>query len=195
MPLGSLTNWLALSRLTGSFLSKALAAFSLATFCLANLGDLLTSLGIDLGRLQRLLAGSVLFLCGHVMVALRAPEELRGARTIDELVARMLVISNFAQFESRRLLTKAMVTRLSAKPPGDIPDGTLTFASDSATKADTIKAWDQSEAAALYHADLTLRQYDRPWQRWLAFSLISLGLALLLLPTAEAIVQIMCHCV
>lgn len=181
------TSWLALTKLRESFLSKVTTAFAFTTFALANFAGYLDKLGIDLWRLRFLFVGAVLFLMGYLVVGWRVPNELRSVESLDELVSRMLTISDFRYFETRRKMASALALRMEGRKPFDLPDGYLDYVRVCVADTANDCEWQEQHAATLYHADLALRQYDRPKARVTAFVLLGFGLLLLLIPTFEGI--------
>src|SRR3954464_2954756 len=85
-------SWVQLSRLRNSFLSKALTAFSLATFGLSNFGGILHSIGVDISPLRYMFIGSILFLVGYVIVTIGTPVEFRETGDVFDIADKMAKI-------------------------------------------------------------------------------------------------------
>ena len=191
-------SWLTLSKICDAFLSKATLAFSLATCVLANFSDKLALLGIDSWRFRTFFVGSVLFLIGYIWVLMK----VRGATIIDSVVSRMMVVSNIEFFVSRRGMLKALVNRFQENRPFDMPEGAVEYAGSRISATVLFDAWDSNkiddaattlfnkEAGAMYHADLNLRQFDRPAQRYVAFALLASSIILLAVPTGASILKV-----
>ena len=188
--LGSQANWLALSKICEAFISKVTLVFSFTTCVLGNFESILNILGAGHWRFQMLFLGAVLFLIGHVWVRTRVPEELRGALSLDAVVSRMIRLSNFDFFSERRRMTEALITRISKRKPFDMPEGPLQFAQGQVSVTKNLRTWDEREAAALYHADLVLRQYDRPKERLIGLILLIGGITLLFIPTVLSFMRV-----
>lgn len=188
--LGDHTNWVSISRVSNSFISKATLAFSLSTFVLANFSDVLGSFGIHFVQFRLLLIGAILFMIGNIWVGITIPNELRGATSLDEIVFRMLRISDWHFYKSRHKMTATLVGRISGKEPFDLPEGPLRYARDQIAAPPNKDTWRENEAAAaLYHADLTLRQYDMPIKRWIGISFLVSGALFLFVPTITNFVK------
>jgi hypothetical protein len=183
-------SWIQLHKLRSSFLSKAITAFSLATFGLANFAVPLNNLGMDLSRLKLMFVGSTLFLLGYVLMIIRTPAEFQDKAELHEIVDHMLKIGGFEFFSSRLNLIQSLIKRSVGK--GDLGqiNGFLQYATAQASVADTktLQNWQES-AASLYHADLALRQYDRSYSRLVALFFFIIGLLLLLIPTLISVVR------
>lgn len=187
-------SWVQLSNIRDSFLSKATTAFSVATFGLANLAAPLGRLGVDLWQLRLLFPGSMLFLIGYLVMAIRIPLEFQGSRTLDEIVDRMSRVHTYTFLKSRLDMTRAMLDRREAKGTPERMRGAVKYAKAEAVKAEAAKEgqgnW-ESLARGLYHADVNLRQYDRPMARTAALFCLCLGLLLLLIPTIASVFRAM----
>jgi hypothetical protein len=175
-------------------MAKATTAFSIATFGLANLATPLGRLGVDLWQLRLSFPGSMLFLIGYLIVAIRIPLEFQGSRTLDEIVDRMFRVHTYTFFRSRLHMTKAMLDRCEAKGAPEWMRGPVEYAKAEAAKGESAKEgqgdW-QSLPRGLYHADVNLRQYDRTIARAAALFCLFLGLLLLLIPTIVSVFRAM----
>lgn len=181
-------NWVQLSKIRDSFLSKATTALSVATFGLANLAGPLGRVGVDLWQLRLLFPGSMLFLIGYVIVTLRIPLEFQGSRMLDEIVDRMFRVHTLDFYTSRLKMTQALLARWQDGGEPYWLRGHIKYAKTEAAKAEATPSekWLES-ARGLYHADLALRQYDRPTARASALFCLGLGLLLLLIPTVISV--------
>jgi hypothetical protein len=182
--------WPAQLKLRDSFLSKALTSFSLATFALGNIAPLLEKLGVDFWRLRCLFIGSVLFLLGYLVLTFRVPPEFRGGTSLNDIVRNMLTIQDRSFFESRRAMTISILQRLNVSRPFDLSDGVIQYARTHASPTTQITDdnWTQY-AASLYHADIVLRQYDRPRTRLISLGLMAAGIVFLLVPTLDGVIR------
>ncbi len=183
------TNWLALWVLRESFLSKVTTTFAFVTFALANFAEVLQTYGFELWRVRVLFIGAILFLSGYLVVGLRIPKELRSVVGLDEMVSRMVKISDLDYLNTRRTMAIALARRMEVDPPADLPDGPLQYVVTRTEETRSLSEWNEQEARTLFHADLALRQYDRVKSRITAFGLLGLGLILLLIPTIYSVWQ------
>jgi hypothetical protein len=177
--------WVSLARVRNSFLSKAVTTFSMAALVLGNLGSQIEALGIDLWTTRVLLAGSGVFLIGYVLFAWLAPHEFRRGGELDELVSRMNSLADWSFFDSRRRLAARLLERSNAMRSLGPPKGAVAFLSARLKSAQALTEdanWTAS-SPGLFHADIDLRQHDRPRARILVACLLALGLILLLIPT------------
>jgi hypothetical protein len=188
----SKAGWLSLAKIQRSLISKALTSLSLATFLLANFGEALGALGMSTWRLRLLLLGSLLFICGYVCASLRRPPEFEEGATLEELVGQMAKVDDYDYFRSRLSMTQALVERFQRQPPFDLLQGHLEYAKQriGACKATSQSDW-KSRSSSLYHADLNLRQYDRPRSRWLSLTLLTVGMIALLVPTVASLWKVL----
>lgn len=187
---GEYANWLAIARLRSSFLSKATTALSLTTFALSNFTKLFVLLDIDPWRLRLIFCGALVFLIGYLLAAWRSPPEFKTATALDEIVSRMLVVSDFQFFKSRRWLATVLVEEIGTNRPRDLPRGYEDFLTERIAETAALQHWDEREAATLYYADLNLRQFVKPRSRYLALLFLGAGCLLLLIPTLDSIVRI-----
>jgi hypothetical protein len=103
----------------------------------------------------------------------------------------MLTLKDRNFFESRREMTNFLIQRLAKSRPFDLADGILQYAKRNADPVlirDQVDKWEEY-APSLYHADVVLRQYDRPWSRLSALILMGGGIVLLLIPTVDGFVH------
>ena len=133
-------SWVQLSNIRDSFLSKATTAFSVATFGLANLAAPLGRLGVDLWQLRLLFPGSMLFLIGYLVMAIRIPLEFQGSRTLDEIVDRMSRVHTYTFLKSRLDMTRAMLDRREAKGTPERMRGAVKYAKAEAATIRTAAA-------------------------------------------------------
>lgn len=176
--------WVALGRIRDSFLGKAITAISLAALVLGNVGKTLTDAGLDPLSAKLTFAGSAAFLVGYLSFSVLVPSEFRKGGDIDEIVGRLLGLSDFEFFRSRRAMAATLLSNLRMWSVFGLPEGARLFLRIKLdeTAATTVRDW-ESKAAALYHADLNLRAYTRPIARiWVAVA-FGVGIALLAAPT------------
>jgi hypothetical protein len=180
--------WVWLSKIRDSFLSKATTAFSVATFGLANLAEPLGRVGVDLWQLRLLFPGSMLFLIGYLIVAIRMPLEFQGSRSLDEIVDRMFRVHTYSFYRSRVKMTEAMLDRWKKGGEPCWLRGPLEIAKEEVAGAAKVTEdkWHEP-ARGLYYADVVLRQHDRRIDRAAALVCLGLGLVLLLIPTIVSV--------
>jgi hypothetical protein len=175
--------WVQIAEWRHSFLSKAFTLLSLASFGLAYFGKFLEQHD-DAWRLEAWLFGSVLFLIGYVLSGMYMPNEFRGSSgDLVDIVNRMTQINSYDFYKSRQQMTQNLVARFKHHTRLATLKGPLAYAERSANFEHTGGNW-TSNASALYHSDVALRQYDRPNARWFSAFVIAVGLGLLLAPTA-----------
>lgn len=182
--------WEFIIRLRNAFLSRALLALSLTAFLLASFGGLDWVVAAGLWKARLVLAGSALFLAGHLYSLLRTPPEFRTGSSIPDLVGQMLNITSAAYLEDQVGRSRSLLARMRAAPPGDMPVETfyhLEDLLDSSPAAGPPRA----DAGSFYDADLRLREWDRPADRALCLGLFGAGLLLLGAPTLLALATIL----
>jgi hypothetical protein len=180
---GARAGWLSLNRISQSFLAKGVTILSLTAFVLANFPWVESALGNSGWRIQALFMGSLFFVIGHVLAAAKAPPEFNGRSEATQIVAEMLVLDTKEFFEGRRLMLEQLVKRFKLRPPFDLPNGPLQLAElelkESADSPNPFK----DHSRGIYHADIQLRQFDKPRVRLSALVLLGFGMALMLVPT------------
>lgn len=183
-------SWVQLARLRNSFLSKALTAFSLATFGLSNFGEPLHRIGVDISPLRWTFVGSILFLIGYIIVSLRVPPEFRETGDVFEIADRMSKIDSLEFFKSRLRMTNSLLDRISRRRHSGQLNAPIEYARQQVliAKSKNEKDWEDG-AINLYHSDVVLRQYDRPFGRALALSFLFVGICILLSRTTIAAVK------
>jgi hypothetical protein len=89
-------------------------------------------------------------------------------------------------------MTDVLWQRMRRSRPFDLQEGPLVFARSAVdeTKDITEEGWRPHASVGLYHADLTLRQYDRPAARVIALTLLSVGILLFLIPTVASVISV-----
>ncbi len=184
------TEWMVLSRLRNSFLSRALTALSLTALILANAPEALTQSGLDLPSMRLVFTGSAVFLLGYVLFGLFAPPEFAQPGEIYDHVSRMQVLSDDAFVASRLGMAKKLLERSRSKRPMAPPRHLTDLLSDRISGFEALEADARKDAApGLYHADLLLRQYDAPPVRLLIAAALLTGLACLLYPTITNVLK------
>ncbi len=185
-------SWIQLANVRDSFLSKATTAFSVATFGLSNLAKPLGAIGFDLRNIRLLFVGSMLFLVGYLIVAVRLPLEFRGSRSLDEIVERMFRVHTYVFFNSRLKMTASLLKCFEGKD--DIPwlRGPIEYTrSQIAAGANANNNNWHNSARGLYHSDVVLRQYNRPAARITALLFLAVGLLMMLVPTLFSVFRAM----
>lgn len=183
---GTRAGWLALNRVSQSFLAKGVTLLAVTSFVLANFPWAAAALGGADWRLRTVFVGALVFVIGHAIAALKAPPELNGRSDPIVIAAEMASVHSPDMLRTRRVMLKALLERLQRHPPGDLLPGNLVYAAQAlhATRELPADAGRAAELAVdLYHADIQLRQFDRPGARLAAFLLLWLGAGLMLVPT------------
>ena len=184
------TNWVVLSRLRNSFLSRAITALSLSSLVLGNLLEVFARTGIDPFTLRLTFAGSLIFLLGYLMIGLWIPPEFGQQGEIYDHVKRMKEIADSDFVTSRLAMSNNLLERVntwrSLQPPKPLIDFLTTTTSILKEKD---SGFSDEEMAALFHADLSLRKHDSPARRLIAASIMMIGVACLALPTLRNVVK------
>jgi hypothetical protein len=186
-----MAGWLNVNRISQSFLSKGIVILSLTAFVLANVPSVMSLLGNSGWKLPTLFIGSLLFLIGYVIASTTAPPELSGRSVATHVIAEMLTLDTWLFFEGRRLMLTNLVAAFNSHEPFDLPSGFIKFAENAladATKGPADSATFKSYSPNIYHADIQLRQFVNPLARYSALCLLTLGLALMLIPTSINVV-------
>jgi hypothetical protein len=182
--LGTKASWLYLNKISQSFLAKGITILSLTAFAFSHLPWMNTILGSGSRRIEMLFVGSLIFVVGYFVAALKAPPEFNGRSEATQIVAEMLVLDTYFFFSSRRQMLRHAVDSFSTLTPFDMPIGYLQFANHALAESDkaTPDNW-KNYSRDVYHADIQLRQFQGPRIRLLALVLLGLGTILMLLPT------------
>jgi hypothetical protein len=137
-------------------------------------------------RVQALFVGSLVFVIGHLLAAMKAPPEFNGRSEATQIVAEMLVLDTKPFFDGRLQMLREMVNRFGSNAPFDMPKGYLQNAEialhearNSSVSSDAFKEHSRN----IYHADILLRQFDEPCVRFSALSLLGCGAGLMFVPT------------
>jgi hypothetical protein len=183
-------SWIALGRVRNSFLSKALTAFSLAAFVLANAAPKLEEAGMDMQSAHFVFWGGFVFLAGYLAFAVLAPIEVRRAGEIDEIVGWMGGLADWNFFQSRVLLATNLLQSMQGSVYFNPPEGAMMFLRQQIGIAKKLKSSDpwEDSAKSLYHADLNLRQYRRPIYRMVVALLLAIGALTVIYPTLKNII-------
>lgn len=184
---GTKAGWLALNRVSRSFLARGVTLLALTSFVLANWPSVATVLGASDWRYHTIFAGALAFVIGHAVAALRAPPELQGRSDAVAIVAEMGAVHTANLLRERQGMLEALLGRLGRRPPGDLARVYLVHAGQTLDATRQLPADPRHArelALDLYHADIQLRQFDRPGARLAAFLLLWLGAGLMLVPTA-----------
>jgi hypothetical protein len=188
------TGWVLLSKVCNSFLSRAMAALSLTTFLLTNVVLPAQRLHFAFGfwQIKTVFFGAMLFLIGYLVVTIWTPQEFRGTSDVPEIVDRMLNLSDFGFFKSRLDMTTSLMQRIQGGSRSNWFPAPMLYVGNQIklAKDKSENDWKKS-ARSLYHADLSLRQYDRPVARVIALFLLIPGISLLLFPTVISVGKVL----
>lgn len=176
--------WVSLGRIRDSFLGKAITGISLAALVLGDIGKALTDVGVDLWSIELTFLGGLAFLAGYLGFSLCVPSEFRKGGDIDEIVGRLRGISDFEFFVSRRNMAKCLLADIEAGCVFGFPESARRFLRTKIgdTAYTTINELN-TQTSSLYHADLNIRSYIRPFARILISLAFTLGVILLAAPT------------
>jgi len=117
------------------------------------------------------------------------PNEFSGSSgDLVEIVGRMTQIQSKQLYDSRKKMAANLSIRFKADARFAKLKGPLAYLDSALAFDDQAKDWSEN-AAALFHADVALRQYDRPGARFASALFMGLGLMLLLAPTATNFVH------
>lgn len=180
-------SWVSLGRLRNSFVSKTLTALSVTSLALANAAQQLQTVGVDLGSLRIVFWGGLIFLAGYLLYAVTVPSEFRRSGEVDEIVGRMAGLADWTFYKSRQDLAAMLLAEQRQNGLLRATEGAFVFLSMQIEAARTVTerdAW-ESSAKSLYHADLNLRQYARPFARATVAVLLAAGGLCLISPTLE----------
>jgi hypothetical protein len=182
--IGTKASWLTLNRISHSFLAKGITILSLTAFAFSNIPWLDNALGTSGWRIKLLFVGSLVFVIGHFLAALKAPPEFNGRSEATHIVAEMLVLDTPYFFNGRRNMLKISLEELESNPPVDMPEGYLQLARqalcDTASNSPEAR---KEHSRDVYHAAIQLRQFEKPKTRLLAFGLMGLGAIGMFVPT------------
>jgi hypothetical protein len=184
--IGARAGWLSLNKISQSFLAKGVTILSLTAFALANFPRVEALLGSSGWRIKALFIGSLLFVIGHSLAALRAPPEFGGRSEATHVVAEMLVLDTRMFFDGRLQMLRELTAAFGSHPPFDLPQGYLQLAQSAITEASGVPPTGddfKNYSRNVYHADIQLRQFDGPIARYSALLLLGLGVGLMLVPT------------
>ena len=183
-------DWFSIAKVANSFVGRALSGLSLASLFLVNFSDLLHQNGVSAASLERIYIGSLLFLIGVAVYAIRIPAQVSTGPDVVAIVSRLRLLTDWQFFESQRKMAKGAYERLSAKIPY-VPTGTLTLLETRISAAGAINEDDgwTDKIAGLYQAHLQALRYDRPISRFFAAAFLLAGAGTLFCPVAQRIVD------
>jgi hypothetical protein len=169
-------SWVLLLRISQSFVSRIYTGISLSVFFLAHTERFSFFRSADL-TFKIMMFGGLAFLIGYVVVAVYVPSEFRETVSVNDAIVRQKNIEYYRSFSSRIDMLESMVSRITNELPPDMSKDPILFARISAKRAreTTADNWKET-SAALYLADLNLRQFDNFAGRMLAFFCLSIGL-------------------
>jgi hypothetical protein len=191
--------WTNINRLTGSFLSRAVTAWSLSILILTTLPDaVLDSTGLAASAAQ-MFWGAAAFLTGYLAATVLQPAEMAGVRDILVSVAHMKSIEYEGFYQSRKEMLQSLCDRMQcASRPTEAASALALQALEhaelnQATLATTLpsngRTW-RDWSAEVYHADLFLRQYDRKGRLLVSLALLAFGIILLISPVLPRVYSI-----
>ncbi len=143
--------------------------------------------GIDLASLRIVFWGGLIFLAGYLLYAVTVPSEFRRSGEVDEIVGRMAALADWSFYKSRQDLAAKLLTEQRGGGLFRATEGAFVFLNmqiEAAKKVTEGDAWETS-AKSLYHADLNLRQYARPFARAAVAVLLAAGGLCLISPTLK----------
>lgn len=183
-------SWVLLLRISQSFVSKIFSGISLSVFILSHTNKFYFFQNADFS-FKIVIFGGLAFLLGYVVVAVYVPSEFRETLSVNDAVLRQKNIEYLRSFRSRIDMLESMVSRISNETPPDMSDDPLIFAklSTKMARQATDSSWKET-SAALYLADLNLRQFDNFRWRMCAFSLLTVGLLSTIFSTLSGMFEI-----
>lgn len=184
-------SWPKLIRLRESFISKIVTSFSISTFIIANFIDIIKLFELSPWRLWSLFIGSALFISGYIAVGFLRPSEFQEVRMNEDIVRDMLTISDVNYVNGRVIMTRNLVKRMSSRWPCILSRSHIDYVIKSAVNASKMTEWDEKLAAVLYHADLSVRQFDHPEHRVVCLILLGAGLIAIAAPTGFSVFEIL----
>lgn len=167
-------SWLSINKFSNSFFAKVITLLTLTAFFLGNFPEILKHVPFG-WKINLVFVGSVLFVTGHLLAAVRAPPEFLGRHEVAQIVADMLVVNSTGFCAMRKRMLQTLTSRFKANPPGHLPDGLLQLA-DSALQQ-------TASAGDIFKGFVLLKQYDNSNTRFAIVIMMTLGLILMMVPT------------
>lgn len=153
-------HWVNILRVRDAVFSQALMVLSLSSLMLSNFPGVLGLIGATPLTIT-VFVGSILFLLGHIFSGVYTPKEFYKSTSIDEAVERISRVDSYLLFASRRDMLDSLITRFMENKPPDLNDALIQYASRQLKNAQDYGQTEWREhSRGLYHADLTLRQYE-----------------------------------
>src|SRR5262249_28181414 len=87
-------------------------------------------------------------------------------------------------FDQRVPMLKQLVQRFETNPPAGMPEGYLQNAKQVLQRVAEPATSFKDHSRDIYHADIQLRQFDKPRARFWALGLLGCGALFLIFPTA-----------
>jgi hypothetical protein len=184
-------SWILLLRISQSFVSKIFTGISLSVFFLSHTEQFAFFRNVDL-TFKVMMCGGLAFLIGYVVVAVYVPSEFRETMSVNDAVVRQKNIEYYRSFVNRIDMLESMIARTNKDFPPDLSRDPLQFAEISVKRAreSTSENWKET-SAALYLADLNLRQYDNFSGRMLALICLTIGLMSSVYSTVFGLLQVL----
>jgi hypothetical protein len=178
-------DWVSLGKLRSSVMSRAISVLSISSLFLANAAPLVRELNLPTGTIERLFVGSILFLTGSLIHALRAPSYLATGAEVVEVVSRMRTLTDWNYFNGLRVEATNAHLDASTGRKAYYPPEFIAALQRRITTANGIEEGDSEltdKTPGLYQAYLELLKYSRPLARVLTASLMLAGSLILFWP-------------
>lgn len=182
-------DWITLKSLKNTFISRAIVAVSIASFALSNF-PIVPSISSWQWSAMSYFLGSILFLTFWVLVEFRIPIDFKNADSIDQSISSISNSHTFKSFNGRLGMLSAVYPILLNNRPIDLPVAFLQNAKLEMTHSVQASSsnW-VNYSNSMYHAHLSLLNYDNHKIRYKALLLMLVGVSLMLFPIIVNVVR------
>lgn len=175
-------------------MSKAVTALSLSALFLSNIQPIFDKFEISVPGITRVFVGSLLYISGSLLFALRVPSQLSQGGEIYDVVHRLKILTDWKFFDSYRTMATSRNAKFNTKIDNAFPSKIRKLLNEKVSASASITneiGWSDS-TAGIYQAYLEVLNYERPWSRFLTSALILTGIITLFWPLLENVTNAIC---